>query len=156
MNARSRSYPVRSIKQLYKSKAMQKNTKSEKPTIVEIGYRLDLLKCRGMSFITVRGTIDLSQSGAFERDLLALAGRLGQHIILDLSGLCFINVIGLGVIIRFGSLMNARDGRMMLHGANRQICQLIQQTQLDELFPPFETAPRTDGPATYPPLATCA
>jgi len=89
--------------------------------------------------------------------MLCEAERLGGVVALDLTGLRFINVIGLGVIVRFGQAIHAGGGRLTLHGADDNLCRLLRRVRLHELFPPLDpTDPETGGLEPVRELATCA
>lgn len=122
------------------------------------GFRIQLSNANGLSFIGLAGSVDIQASEAFESAMLRLLGQTAGSAVLDLQALNFINVIGLGVIVRFGHELSRRGDRLILHGAQPHICQLIQTMNLHELFPPL--APKQTQPVSSlrvgPQLATCA
>lgn len=120
------------------------------------GFHARLDTRHGFSVIYLAGEVCLEQSGAFERTLLGMLDRLEDSVVLELSGLRFINVIGMGVIVCLGTAVHARGGRMMLLGASPRICGLIRQTRLHELFGPAALPGLSARRPQLNELATCA
>lgn len=105
--------------------------------------------------VRLSGAIEAEHGDAFASILLGLARRIDRDTTLDLSGLGFISVIGLGVIVSFGNAMRARGCRLTLHGANPQVCRLIRTVRLHELFPPMRSADAPSPHNAARSLATC-
>ena len=59
-------------------------------------------------------------------------------LVVDLSGVGFINSSGLGGLIHNGSTLKKAGGRMVIAGASRKVLELIKVTKLS---PVLETLP---------------
>ena len=132
---------------------MKPRIKNPKHTSANGGFEVQLEQGIGWSVIHLAGSIGIRQGEQFEKAMLKLVSHVPRVVVLDLTDLRFINVIGLGVIVRFGTAVRARGGRLVLTGANPRICRLIRQVHLHELFPPMEA---TSLEMERPPLAICA
>lgn len=117
---------------------MQQNPTTDIHSTHEHSFRLHRVRHTGLSIIRLAGSVTLEQSSAFESALVGMTQGMDDRLVLDLFGLSFINVVGLGVIARAGSAIRARGGQMMLTGAQHHICQLIATVHLYELFPPID------------------
>lgn len=134
---------------------MRPNTTHRKHTQAEPGFSLSLQNHENALLLRLSGSIDIGHCEAFERAVMRLAHLMQDTVILDLSGLRFINVIGLGVIVQLGNALRQRGGSLTLTGANRNICLLIHRLRLHELFPPKKSIASADT-ETEQALAICA
>lgn len=135
---------------------MQQTQKSPIDRHPTAGFCLQLLRGPGHCVVRLSGRIGLEYGEAFEASLMQLLDRVEGGVVLDLTGLRFINVIGLGVVVRFGRAVQDRGGRMMLHGADARICRLIHTVKLHQIFPPFESMHEPSDAVLSEELATCA
>lgn len=119
-------------------------------TSIHNGFSARLMSGRGMSIIRLAGSVGIEHGEAFEAALMAMAHRIDSVALIDLTDLRFINVIGLGVIVRLGNALQARGGRLALHGAAPNICQLIRTLRLHEVFPPLSLEPADTAHAEQP------
>jgi len=135
---------------------MQQTQKSPTDRHPPAGFSLQLLRAPGHCVVRLSGRIGLEYGEAFEAALMQLLDRVEGGVVLDLTSLRFINVIGLGVVVRFGKAIHDRGGRMMLHGADARLCRLIRTVKLHEIFPPLEPAHEPYHLELAGALATCA
>lgn len=101
------------------------------------------------AIVSVRGEIDVSTAGSLEaavRTCLASSGR----VIIDLSGVQFMDSTGLNVLVRAQSSGNeSASGVLRLAGVPDRVSKLLRLTQLDSVFAMFpsvtaaEAAPLT-------------
>lgn len=57
-----------------------------------------------------------------------------KNLIVDLSGITFIDTSGLSVLISAYKLMRGNDGRMVLTGIPDNVRTLLELTRLNEIF----------------------
>jgi anti-sigma B factor antagonist len=71
------------------------------------------------------GALDLATSRGLQTRLAELAGETGQDAILDLTGVSFIDSVGLGVVLKAASRFHRQGKRLLLvaapEGAVRRI-----------------------------------
>lgn len=102
------------------------------------------------AIVSVRGEIDVSTAGSLEeavRNCLASSGR----VIIDLSGVQFMDSTGLNVLIRAQSSSNDDPSEVLrLAGVPDRVSKLLRLTQLDSVFAVFPSVTAAEAA----PLAT--
>ena len=85
--------------------------------------------------VAVRGEVDLYSSPSLKTSLIEADGVGWQLVIVDLSGVSFIDSAGLGVLV--GALRRARedDGELALVCDSEGILKILRLTGLDRVFP---------------------
>ncbi|MED7925400.1 STAS domain-containing protein [Nonomuraea sp. LP-02] len=63
----------------------------------------------------------------------------GPRLVVDLSGLTFIDTTGLGVLVRQLAALRERDGSMALVAPDGQVLRRLRRTNLAPLFPIYDT-----------------
>ena len=91
----------------------------------------------GAHVLDVRGEIHLSTTPALARGLSEAIDRGNTRIVLDLSGVGFIDSTGLSVLLNGLRQVNALQGRMALVCANPTVLRLFEITSLDQTFDIF-------------------
>jgi anti-sigma B factor antagonist len=92
----------------------------------------------GVHVVNVSGEIHVSTAPSFREQLNAVIESGGTMLVLDLSGVEFIDSTGLSVLLNGLRLVNQRHGRMALVCANPTVMRLFQITSLDATFDIFE------------------
>jgi anti-sigma B factor antagonist len=88
------------------------------------------LDVEGTSVPTIapKGALDLGTSRGLQTRLAELAGENGQEAILDLTGVSFIDSVGLGVVLKAASRFHRQGKRLLIvaapEGAVRRILEL--------------------------------
>ncbi len=88
--------------------------------------------------ICVRGEIHVSTAPAFAQRLSAAIDSGKTAIVLDMSGVEFIDSTGLSVLLNGLRLVTQMQGRMAIVCANPTVLRLFQITNLDDTFDIFE------------------
>lgn len=88
----------------------------------------------GAHVIDVHGEIHLSTAPDFSERLTAAIDRGSMAIVIDLSGVEFIDSTGLSVLLNGMRLVAARKGSLALVCANPTVLRLFQITGLDHTF----------------------
>lgn len=86
------------------------------------------------NFLPLEGEIDLHRSPRVERSLASMIKRKPNHLVVDLSGVTFIDSSGVAVLIR--ALQNVRQygGKLTLSGMNDKVRPIFEITRLDQVF----------------------
>jgi anti-sigma B factor antagonist len=92
----------------------------------------------GAHIVNVSGEIHVSTAPSFQERLNAVIEGGGTMLVLDLSGVEFIDSTGLSVLLNGLRLINQRHGRMALVCANPTVMRLFQITGLEATFDIFE------------------
>jgi anti-sigma B factor antagonist len=88
----------------------------------------------GVHIVNVSGEIHLSTAPSFREQLNAVIEGGGTLLVLDLSGVEFIDSTGLSVLLNGLRLIDQRHGRMALVCANPTVMRLFQITGLEATF----------------------
>jgi anti-sigma B factor antagonist len=113
-------------------------------------FALDVTQCDGWSVVAVTGELELGTAPRLRQQVVSLIGGGRSHLVIDLSGVDFVDSVGLGVVV--GALKRARThgGDVLITGAEPRVRALFEITRLDEiigLYPDVAGALAAVGPA---------
>lgn len=80
------------------------------------------------------GELDAATSERLLVEIEALAGRDAKLVVLDLTGVEFVDSSGLRAIVAGGQAMEAVDGRLVIEGMSAAAQQLLELTGLIEKY----------------------
>jgi anti-sigma B factor antagonist len=93
----------------------------------------------GIVVLVVSGPMDVATVPQL-RDLMVRLIEEGHHrLVLDLSGVDFIDSIGLGVIVGVVHRLRPHDGSVAVAAPSEQVRQVLQITQLDRVVALHDT-----------------
>ena len=107
----------------------------------------------GTHVISVRGEIHLSTAPRFSQHLQTAIDNGSTSIVLDLSGVEFIDSTGLSVLLNGLRRVTQAKGRMALVCSNPTVLRLFQITSLDETFDIFPDRPSAFAHVAQPQAA---
>jgi anti-sigma B factor antagonist len=93
----------------------------------------------GRGLIELSGEVDLYTAPRFKDDLIALIDDGVADIVVDLSGVTFIDSTALGVIISGVKRLHDHDGHLALVAASRPVVRILSITGLDRVLTIFAT-----------------
>lgn len=84
--------------------------------------------------LPLEGEIDLHVSPRLDRALASMIKKRPPHVVVDLSGVTFIDSSGLAVLIR--ALQNVKEygGKLTLSGVNSNVRPVFEMARLDQVF----------------------
>jgi anti-sigma B factor antagonist len=91
----------------------------------------------GMQVVNVSGEIHVSTAPSFREQLTEVIENGGTALVLDLSGVEFIDSTGLSVLLNGLRRLHQLNGRMALVADNPTVLRLFQITRLDSTFEIF-------------------
>ena len=97
-------------------------------------FQLAAERCDGIDVVNVSGEIHVSTAPRFRHALDEVIARGDGKLVLDLSGVEFIDSTGLSVLLNGLRLVTQRGGSMMLVCRNPTVLRLFQITSLDSTF----------------------
>ncbi|MBO2465172.1 STAS domain-containing protein [Actinomadura violacea] len=104
----------------------------------------------GRTVIELAGDLTLDTIQPAERRMRALRREHGEHVVLDLSGLRFLDSTGLGLLLRFYLAAEGRGGSAVLAGPlHERVLYVLQVTHVDRRLPVHPTV--GDALAVPPP-----
>ena len=91
---------------------------------------------RGEAFgiVTLAGEVDIFTAPRFKECLLELLDGGVAHLVVDLSGVTFIDSTALGVLIGGVRRVHSADGAMALVVTSRAVERVLSITGLDRVF----------------------
>ena len=84
--------------------------------------------------VTVRGEIHVSTASEFARCLEKTTERAPSALVLDLTGVEFIDSTGLSVLLNAQRTVTLRGGRLAIAVSNPTVLRLFEITRLDSTF----------------------
>jgi anti-sigma B factor antagonist len=88
----------------------------------------------GVPVLAVRGEIDVASAPEFHASLSDLIGKGSEVVVVDLSGVSFIDSSGLGALVGAEKEMRAAGHELRLVVTQPQITRLLDLTGLSEIF----------------------
>ena len=89
---------------------------------------------QGVTIVHLSGEIDLHTSPQLRDRLLNLIDRKPQRIILDLSGVGYVDSSGVGTIVELKRRAMRTDSKVVLVGLQARVRSLFEITRLDKFF----------------------
>ena len=94
---------------------------------------------KGWEVLTVTGEIDMATAPRFRQRLLALISGGAQNVVIDLSGVDYIDSTGLGVLMGGAKRVRSAGGDIRLVTTGPRLADLIELTRLDRVLDMFES-----------------
>jgi anti-sigma B factor antagonist len=89
----------------------------------------------GWTVLAVVGELDVATAPRLRQEVHRVAGDLQPAIVLDLSGVDFLDSTGLGVIIGILKRVRTQGGDLRLAGAPDRVRRVFEITRLDDILP---------------------
>lgn len=89
---------------------------------------------QGGSVVTIAGEIDLRSSPALRGTLLEMVESRATRVIIDLSGVSYIDSSGVGTLVEFKRKLERVGGRIVLAGMQPRVKSVFEITRLDRFF----------------------
>jgi anti-sigma B factor antagonist len=84
--------------------------------------------------VSAAGELDLASVGPLERELDQVIGRGARRVIVDLTGVTFIDSVSLGVLVREAKRLRTNGGACVLVADDPRILRVFEITGLDRIF----------------------
>jgi len=82
----------------------------------------------------LKGEIDLDVSPRVESSLASMIAEQPEHVVVDLSGVTFIDSSGLAVLIKAMQDIKEYGGKLTLAGINNNVRSIFEMARLDQVF----------------------
>lgn len=92
---------------------------------------------KGRAVLEVDGELDLFSAPVLRDALIRLAGEGQHHLVVELSGLKFMDSSGLGVLIGGAKRATAGGGALCVAGASDRVVKVLRVTGLMRVMPAF-------------------
>jgi anti-sigma B factor antagonist len=87
-----------------------------------------------INVLPLEGEIDLHASPRVERSLASIIAKRPEHVVVDLSGVTFIDSSGLAVLINARQDVKEYGGKLTLVGINTNVRSIFEMARLDQFF----------------------
>ena len=87
-----------------------------------------------VNVLPLEGEIDLHVSPHVESSLASIIAKRPEHVVVDLSGVRFIDSSGLAVLINATQDVKAYGGKLTLAGINTTVRSIFETARLDQFF----------------------
>ena len=84
--------------------------------------------------LPLEGEIDLHLCPRLERSLASMIKRRPAHLVVDLSGVTFIDSSGLAVLLRARESIREYGGKLTLSGITEHVLPIFEIARLDQIF----------------------
>jgi len=102
-------------------------------------FALDVSPHGRWTVVAITGELELATAPRLRQAVVSLVGEGQVDIVLDLSGVDFLDSVGLGVIVSALKRVRGRDGRLVVAGAVPRVRALFELTRLDEIIDLHDT-----------------
>jgi len=100
--------------------------------------------------VSPQGEVDISNLSVLDQVLAEALQRRPRGLVVDLSGITYIDSGGVSSLLRAGQRFSRQGGQLALADGSRFVRRLLQMTGIDRLFPYFETLPAALAAAPAP------
>ena len=87
----------------------------------------------------LRGRLTMESFGRVKDRVRTLVDQGGRRLVLDLSGVSYVDSIGVSELVRSHVILGNHGGHLALAAIPAQVDQLLQVTRLDQIFHRFGT-----------------
>jgi anti-sigma B factor antagonist len=94
----------------------------------------DVRKAAEGTVVVLSGDVDLHHSPALHAALVEVAGNRPKRLMLDLSGVPYMDSSGVGTLVEVFRRVTAYKGKMVLFGLNPRVRSVFEITKLDRFF----------------------
>lgn len=104
-----------------------------------MSLKVETRQLDGVTVVSCHGRIILGEESAGMRETLKRALTSSRQLVLDLSGVSYIDSSGLGTLVGVYSSARAAGADIKLAGLNQRLRDLLQITKLVTVFEVYDT-----------------
>ena len=87
------------------------------------------------TIVALTGDIDVNTSQRLRETLLRLVDGGSRHLVVDMTGVEFLDSTGLGVLVGIFHRLRAENGTLVIAGGSERVRSVFHVTQLTRIFP---------------------
>ena len=91
--------------------------------------------------VSIEGRVNIDTSGAMRRTIAEALRSVSREVMLDLSGVSYIDTSGLATLLEASRIARQQGTRLVLHGLHGQPRALLHFSQIDQLLDIVEPEP---------------
>jgi anti-sigma B factor antagonist len=93
----------------------------------------------GCTVVEVRGDVDLATCAQLQESLQRLVDAGDRHLVVDLTGVGFMDSSGLGVLVTIFKALREGDGRLGLAAAQPAVRRVLSITSVDRAIEVYDS-----------------
>jgi anti-sigma B factor antagonist len=97
-------------------------------------FRVGVNQSEAAPVVAVEGELDLATAPQLRDSLVALSEQGQTHIVLDLTGLQFIDSTGLSVLVMAHNRARAESGSILIRNPSQSVLRILEITGLVSVF----------------------
>jgi anti-sigma B factor antagonist len=109
------------------------------PTVQPTNFSVTIRQAGPISLLDVAGRLTSFETGALRDSISRLLKQARKNIVLNLSGLEYLDSSGIGELARIYVSVVKADGQMKVVGLSPKVEEILKITQLYQVFPEFPT-----------------
>ncbi len=90
--------------------------------------------------LAVTGELDVATAPQLRQEAVRLATSGRTHLVIDLSGVDFLDSTGLGVIVGVLKRVRTHGGELAVAGAENHVRKVFDLTRVSDILPMYATA----------------
>ena len=102
-------------------------------------FSLQVFDRGAWSVVAVTGELELGTAPRLRQQVVSLVGDGHRHIVIDLSGVEFVDSLGLGVLVSALKRIRAHEGELRVAGPVPRVRALFALTRLEEIIDVYES-----------------
>jgi anti-sigma B factor antagonist len=102
-------------------------------------FSIDVSEHGGCTILTVEGEIDVATAPQLRQAAVRLANDGKTSLVIDLSGVGFLDSTGLGVIVGVVKRVRTQGGELAIAGADNHVRKVFEITRISDVLPMFDT-----------------
>jgi anti-sigma B factor antagonist len=101
--------------------------------------KVDIKDYKGVKVITPSGDIDMYSSPLLRKELLNLVNKKVVYLLVDLSGISYIDSSGIATFVEGLKGMMTYGGRLKFFGIPERVMEILSFAKLDRVFEIYES-----------------
>jgi anti-sigma B factor antagonist len=102
-----------------------------------MNFSVCVRQAEGVSLVDIRGRLTFLESKAFQQMIRDLLNHGHKNIVLNLTGLEYLDSSGIGELVRNYMSVVKKGGAMKVVGLAPKVEEILKVTQLYQVFPEF-------------------
>jgi anti-sigma B factor antagonist len=99
-----------------------------------MGMTTDIREHKGVKVVAISGEIDMASSPALRKDLMGLIGSKVPVLMVDFSGVSYIDSSGIATFVEGLKAMMPYGGKLKFLGVPEKIQEIFSFSKLDKVF----------------------
>lgn len=102
-------------------------------------FALDVIERSGCVVLAVVGEVDVATAPQLRQEAVRQVSVGNARLVIDLSGVDFLDSTGLGVIVGLLKRVRTHDGELAVAGAENHVRKVFDITRISDVLPMYAT-----------------